>query len=85
MNFVQFYQLSITISFCSDERSTVFSFHVLTAYEKNKKVSESLQDFNLIEFLNMIESLTKESTDSLHILASNLCIEKDVRDTVFYH
>jgi hypothetical protein len=84
MNFVQFYQPSITASLRSDERSTVSKLHVFTAYEKGKKANESLQDFDLIEFLDMTESPPKKYTDSLHMSASNLCIKKDVKDTVFY-
>jgi hypothetical protein len=84
MNFVQFYQPPITASLRSDGRSTVSKLHVSTAYEKGKKASESLQDFDLIEFLDMTGPPPKEYTDSLHMPASNLCIEKDARDTVFY-
>jgi len=32
----------------------------------------------------MIKSLLKKYTNSLHMLASNLYIEKDVKDTIFY-
>jgi len=68
----------------SDERFTVFKLYVFTTYEKSKKASESLQDFDLIEFLDMTKSSPKKYIDSLHMLASNLCIEKDAKDTIFY-
>lgn len=85
MDSVQFYQPPTTASFRSDGRPTVSSFHVLTAYGKDKKASESLQDFDLIEFLDTTGPPAKGPTDPLHMPAPNLCAEKDARGTVSYH
>jgi len=85
MDSVQFYQPPTTASLRSDGRPTVSNLHVPTAYGKGKKASESLQDFDLIEFLDMNGPPPKEPTDPLHIPAPNLCTEKDARGTVSYH
>lgn len=94
MDSVQFYQPPTTTGLRSDGRPTVSNLHVptacgegnkLTAPGPSQKASKSLQDYDLIEFLDMTGPPPKESTDPLHMPAPNLCTEKDARGTVSYH
>lgn len=82
LNSIQFYQPLTTAGLRSDGRPTVSNLHVPTAYGKGKKASESLQDFGVIEFLDMTGPPPKEPIDPLHIPAPNLCTEKDASGTV---
>ncbi len=85
MDSVHSYQPPATAGLRSDGRPTVSNLHVPTVCGKGKKASESLQDFDLIEFLDMTEPPPKESTDPLHMSAQNLCAEKDAGGIVSYH
>ncbi len=85
MDSVQFYQPPITAGLRSDGRPTVSNLHVPTACGKGKKASESLQDFDLIQFLDMTGPPPQESTDPLHISAPNLYTEKIAGGTASYH
>ncbi len=76
MDSVQFYQPPTTTGLRSDGRPTVSNLHVSTAFGKSKKASESLQDFDLIQFLDMTGPPPKESTDPLHMPAPNLCTKE---------
>jgi len=84
MDSVQFYRPPTTAGLRSDGRPTVSNLHVPIACGKGKKASESPQDFDLIQFLDMTGPPPKECTDPLHTPAPNLCTEKVAGGTVSY-
>lgn len=94
MDSAQFYQPFKTASMHKDKRPIAPRLRVPLAPGKgndpmalgsSKKPSGRLQDYDLIEILDMTGPTPKESHDPIRTSALDLCIEGDAPGTIPYH